>query len=327
MKLSSLGEFGFIRRIAAKCSSDPALLLGIGDDAAAFKVTDGKVLLATSDLLAEGVHFDLAWSDPFSLGKKSLSVNLSDIASMGGTPRFALLALAVPKDLPVEFLDSFISGFLQQAEYFGVTLIGGDTSASRGGLFITVTLFGEQYSDKIVSRSGAVAGDIICVSGTVGDASLGLDLLRRGIKEGWGVRRHLDPTPRVALGIGLADAGVPSAMIDISDGLLADLGHILEASGVGAVLDLESLPLSEAFTTAMAGSGDTLLNLPLSGGEDYELLFTLDPANLAAARLAAEAAGTEITVIGRLTEEPGIVMNNSAGIFLKKSGGHDHFAG
>lgn len=327
MKLSSLGEFGFIDRIAAQCGSDPALLLGIGDDAAAFRVSAGKVLLATSDLLAEGVHFDLAWSDPFSLGRKSLSVNLSDIAAMGGTPRFALLALAIPKDLPVEFLDAFMSGFLQQAESFGVTLIGGDTSSSKGGLFITVTLFGEQHSDKIVSRSGAAAGDIICVSGTVGDASLGLELLRSGIKEGWGVQRHLDPTPRVALGIGLANEGVPSAMIDISDGLLADLGHILKASAVGAALDLESLPLSETFTVALAGSGGALLNLPLSGGEDYELLFTLDPAKLAEARMVAEAAGTRITVIGSLTEEQGIVMNNAPSGFLKKSGGHDHFAG
>lgn len=327
MNLSAIGEFGFIRRIAAKCGSDPALILGIGDDAAAFRVSEGKVLLATSDLLAEGVHFDLAWSDPFSLGRKSLSVNLSDIASMGGTPRFALLALAVPKDLPVEFLDSFMSGFQQQAEQFGVTLIGGDTSASKGGLFITVTLFGEQYSDKIVSRSGAAAGDLICVSGTVGDASLGLDLLRSGISNGWVVSRHLDPTPRVALGIGLANAGLPTAMIDVSDGLLADLGHVLEASGVGAVLELESLPLSEAFKAAMAGSAGTLLNLPLSGGEDYELLFTLDPLKLAEARMTAAVAGTEITVIGSITAEQGIVVNGATGILLKQSGGHDHFAG
>lgn len=327
MKLSSLGEFGFIDRIAAQCGRDPALLLGIGDDAAVFKVSEGMVLLTTSDLLAEGVHFDLAWSDPFSLGRKSLSVNLSDIAAMGGTPRFVLLALAIPKDLPVEFLDSFMAGFLQQAACFGVTLIGGDTSASKGGLFITVTLFGEQHSDKIVSRSGAVAGDLICVSGTVGDASLGLDLLRSGIRDGWGVQRHLDPTPRVALGIGLANARLPSAMIDVSDGLLADLGHILKASAVGAVLDLETLPLSEAFKAALTSSGEALLNLPLSGGEDYELLFTLAPAKLADARLAAEAAGTEITVIGRITAEQGIVMNNASGGFLKKPGGHDHFAG
>jgi thiamine-monophosphate kinase len=327
LNLASIGEFGFIRRIAAKCGSDPALLLGIGDDAAAFKVSAGKVLLATSDLLADGVHFDLAWSDPFSLGQKSLSVNLSDIASMGGVPRFVLLALAIPKDLPVEFLDSFMSGFLQQAEKFGVTLIGGDTSASRGGLFITVTLLGEQFSDKIVSRSGAAPGDLICVSGTVGDASLGLNLLRKGIRAGWAVGRHLEPTPRVSLGIGLAEAGIPSAMIDISDGLLADLGHILESSAAGAQLDLEALPLSEEFKGALADSGGELINLSLSGGEDYELLFTLPESRLGEARQLAEATGTAVTVVGSITAAQGIVIKNDAGVFLGKAGGHDHFAG
>lgn len=326
MKLSAVGEFGFIRRIAAKTGGDPALLLGIGDDAAAAAISAGMILLSTADLLAEGVHFDLGWSDACSLGKKSLAVNLSDIAAMGGVPRYALLSLAIPPQLSLEFMESFISGFLDQAGKYGVTLIGGDTSSSKGGLVISVTLLGEQFPERIVRRSGAKAEELICVSGTLGDAALGLKRLQAGERQGEAVRSHLEPVPRVELGKTLAEAGIISAMIDISDGFAADLGHILAASGKGARVDIELLPRSADFRGAVPRDSADFHGLPLAGGEDYELLFTLPAANFAAARALAAATGTMVTAVGRITAESGLFLADAAGnCYETVCRGYDHF--
>lgn len=328
MKLSSLGEFGFIRRIAAQTGKDPSLLLGIGDDAAAAVISPGMALLSTADLLTEGVHFDLGWSDAYSLGKKSLAVNLSDIAAMGGRPRYALLSLAIPANMPLEFMDSFVNGFLEQAGKYGVTLIGGDTSASQGGLLISVALLGEQLPEQIVRRSGAREEELICVSGTLGDAALGLQLLRAGSRQGDAVRAHLDPVPRVELGRKLAEAGIASAMIDISDGFAADLGHILAASGTGARVNVDLLPRSVAFRDAVAEDSSGYTMLPLTGGEDYELLFTLPAARYAAARALAATAGTTVTEVGRITAGGGLLLADTAGnCYESVSCGYDHFAG
>lgn len=308
MKLSDIGEFGFIDTIKAKNRYSEGVLLGIGDDAAATSMTPGMVLLSTSDMLVQDVHFNLDWSDPASLGRKSLAVNLSDIAAMGGIPRYALLSLAIPSELPLEFMASFMSGFLEQADRFGVSLIGGDTSSSKTGLVISVTLLGEQYPDRIAKRSGACSGDIICVSGTPGDSALGLDLLKKGCRSGEAVLRHLDPVPRVELGKLLAEGRIPSAMIDISDGLSADLGHILESSSAGAKIRIDDLPLSDTFRGCVARDSHDFYRFPLSGGEDYELLFTLHPGQLKAAECAASLAGTAVSVIGEITEETGLLL-------------------
>ncbi len=327
MRLSALGEFGFIRKIAAKAGTDPSLLLGIGDDAAAAGISPGMILLSTADMLAEGVHFDLAWSDAYSLGKKSLAVNLSDIAAMGGLPRYALLSLAIPPELPLEFMESFVSGFLDQAAKYGVSLIGGDTSSSKGGLVISVTLLGEQLPEKIVRRSGARAEELVCVSGTLGDAALGLKRLQAGQRLGEAIRSHLDPVPRVELGKALAGAGIASAMIDISDGFAADLGHILAASGKGGRINIDLLPRSVEFRDSVAKDSADYNALPLSGGEDYELLFTLPGAMYATARTLAVAAGTTVTAVGRITADRGLFLADSAGnCYETVSCGYDHFA-
>ena len=327
MKLSALGEFGFIRGIAAKAGTDPTLLLGIGDDAAAAALSPGMILLSTADLLAEGVHFNLDWSDAYLLGKKSLSVNLSDIAAMGGIPRYALLSLAIPAAMPLEFMESFISGFLDQADKYGVTLIGGDTSASKGGLVISVTLLGEQFPEKIVRRSGAGTGELICVSGTLGGAALGLQQLLAGLREGEAVRCQLDPVPKVELGRALAAAGIASAMIDISDGFAADLGHILAASAKGARVNIDLLPLSDEFRESVPHGCPDYRALPLSGGEDYELLFTLPGSLLATAQSLAAAVGTTVTEVGGITAAHGLFLADSAGnCYETVSSGYDHFA-
>ena len=327
MKLSAIGEFGFINEIKKKIPTSPGVILGIGDDAALTALTPGMMLLSTSDMLVQEVHFDLAWTDSASLGRKSLAVNLSDIAAMGGIPRYALLSLAIPADLPLEFMESFMNGFLAQAHRYGVALIGGDTSASKAGLVINVTLLGEQYPDRVARRSGACSGDILCVSGTLGDSALGLDLLKTGCRAGDPVKRHIDPVPRVELGKLLAERGIPTAMIDISDGLLADLGHILAASSKGAKICMDDLPLSDSFKECVSRKAQNYYRLPLSGGEDYELLFTLPPALRKDAESAALIARTSVTVIGEITAETGLLLAFADGSsYETEVHGYDHFA-
>jgi thiamine-monophosphate kinase len=245
---------------------------------------------------------------------------------MGGIPRYALLALAVPPDLPLEFMDGFMTGFLEQAEKFNVTLIGGDTSASGAGLFMSITMLGEQYPDRIIKRSGAKKGDLICVSGTLGDSALGLKQLKAGIRSGSCISRHLDPTPRVMFGQALADNVCPSAMIDLSDGLCADIGHVLTASAKGAKICIDDIPLSAEFCSILQKSSHDYYNLPLSGGEDYELLFTLNPSKIAVAEDAARRTGTAVSVIGEITEQTGLFFAKKDGSnFSVSAAGYDHF--
>lgn len=327
MKLGELGEFGLIERIAGKSPRKSGVIIGIGDDAAAVESAAGLITLITTDMLVEGVHFDLDYSDPFSLGSKSLSVNLSDIAAMGGVPRYFLLSMAIPVDMPVEFIDAFVEGMLARGNEFGVSLIGGDTSSSCKGLIISVTLVGEQSPELVVSRAGALPGDLICVTGTLGDSALGLSLLKVGVRDGGAVRSHLDPFPRVREGIRLAGEKLPSAMIDISDGLLADLGHILDLSGAGASLFPERLPLSEEYLARQGLVGGDIYSLPLSGGEDYELLFTTPPDKITAVQSAMMEVGTRCTVIGEITAVPGITLLTATGTeYSPEHHGYNHFS-
>jgi thiamine-monophosphate kinase len=325
--LSEIGEFGFIRRIAGRIPAGGGVAVGIGDDAAAVEPAPGRLCLVTSDMMVEGVHFDLSFCDPISLGKKALAVNLSDIAAMGGEPRHFLLSLAVPPSLSLDFLDDCVQGMLQRAEEFGVVLIGGDTCSSPDRMVLSVTVLGDQLAGRIVRRSGARPGDHVCVTGTVGDSALGLDLLRKGTREGPAVTRHLDPAPRVREGRALAEAGIPSAMIDISDGLLADLGHILELSSVGACLHTEKLPLSPHFLERFPVSDQASLAMALAGGEDYELLFTAPPGKIPAARALMDEIGTAVTVIGTITVDRGLAVIGPDGAeFTVQGKGYDHFS-
>ncbi len=326
MTLKELGEFGFINRIATSAGSSGSVSLGIGDDAAAIIPTTGVQTLVTSDMLVEGIHFDLKFTAPFELGRKSLAVNLSDIAAMGSVPRFALLSLAIPPTLPLEFLDSFIAGFTDYGKMHGVTLIGGDTCSSTSGFVISVTLMGEQHAHRIVRRSGAVAGDLIYITGVVGDSALGLELLRRGERKGAAISRHLDPAPRNRAGFALAEQGIASAMIDVSDGLLADLGHLLKNSGGGARLLLRDLPLSTEYRQRTPELSNDLYTLALSGGEDYELLFTAPPDRKEEIRQLSTALELPITPVGEFCAESGIVIIAPDGApYTPSSRGFDHF--
>lgn len=323
MKLKELGEFGLIDRIARHVHTAPSVVLGIGDDAAALLPTPGNLTLITSDMLLEGVHFDLSFCDAASLGRKSLAVNLSDLAAMGAHPRQFLLGVALPVTASIEFMDGFMAGLLELSRQYGVTLVGGDTCASQGGLAISITALGEQVPERVVKRSGAAPGDLVCLTGTVGDAAAGLGELRKGVRSGYLVARQLDPTPRVAAGVALAEAGLPSAMIDVSDGVLQDLGHICELSGVGAMVDLESLPLSDEYREVC---GADPYALALSGGEDYELLFCLPKEKRGTAEELVQHLGLRFSVIGEVTPKGPVQLVAPGGVSYRlERAGFDHF--
>jgi len=327
VNLKELGEFGLIDRFAAGVADKASVRIGIGDDAAAFEPAEGHLSLVTSDMLIEGVHFDLALCDPLTLGRKSLAVNLSDLAAMGATPRYFLLSLAIPAALTVEFLDGFIAGIMQRAEQFGVTLVGGDTCSSKGGLVISVTAIGEQLPELVVRRSGARPGDLLFVTGTLGDSALGLKLLRKGERRGLLVERHLDPEPRVAAGILLAEAGVATAMIDVSDGLLADLGHILRLSNVGARVELKNVPLSPGYTEEISRLAGDPFSLALGGGEDYELLFTAPPLLKDRVITLMAECGVAVSLIGEITASGRLsVINVDGEEYQAAQRGYNHFA-
>jgi len=212
-------------------------------------------------------------------------------------------------------------------ERFGVSLIGGDTSSSQQGVIISVTVIGEQSRDMVVTRRGARPGDIICVTGTLGDSALGLSLLQRGLRVGAAISRHLDPTPRVREGIKLAEARIPTAMIDVSDGLLADLGHILDLSGGGARLFLDKLPLSADYLERYSATSEDIYALPLSGGEDYELLFTIPPEKIAAAQAVLMESGSVCAVIGEITAAAGLSLLTASGTeYTPAERGYNHFS-
>jgi thiamine-monophosphate kinase len=333
VSLGGLDEFGLISRITAGAKQGCGVVTGIGDDAAVTALTPGMQLLTSTDMLLEDVHFRRNWHDPYRLGRKSLAINISDIASMGGIPRWATLSLAIPADLPLDFLDLFSAGFLSMASDHGVSLIGGDTCASCTGLVISVTIMGEQLPDLIVRRSGSSPGDEIWVSGTLGDAALGLKLLEGGFDsiqppktvkspdcsqsgvEGHDflIARLLDPTPGTAAGLALATSGLVTAMIDVSDGVLSDFGHIAEMSEVGGTIQLDSLPHSDAFVDVSTTALSFPHHLALSGGEDYELCFTAPPAHREKITALMKNCGVHATPIGIVTSSKKLVVVKTDG--------------
>ncbi len=325
--IGQIGEFGLIERIRQGVGAHPALRLGIGDDCAAQALGGSEFLLTTTDMLIEEVHFRRAWTDLRTLGRKSVSVNVSDIAAMGGEPRALFLALGLPARMGVEELDEFAAGFLEAAAEYGAVLAGGDTCRSPGPLLICVTAEGAVPEKELVSRAGAREGDDIYVSGTLGESALALRLLQAAETPSPELaRRHHDPTARTALGRALAARGLATAMIDLSDGLLADLGHILKASGVGAVVDEVSLPLSPPFRKALDGAPE-LLELALSGGEDYELLFCAAPSHEAEVAALAAELRLPLTKVGRIGPAPqGLSLRDGFGrLRPPASRGFSHF--
>ena len=329
MKLLDRGEFQIIDYLKGQGQTAPGLVKGIGDDCAVISVSPGEQLLTTTDLLVESVHFDRSWTDMSRLGRKAVSVNVSDLAAMGARPRFLFLSLAIPDNLSIEDLDQLLAGFLQAAEDYGAVLSGGDTCRSAGGLALSVTAQGSAPVSTWIPRDGAAAGDEIYVTGTLGDSALALQKLsNKSDPDPFLLGRHLDPTARVATGLALSSAKIPTAMIDISDGLLGDLQHILNGSDVGATVTLGQLPLSSAFREELETDGG-LVDLALSGGEDYELLLTAPPGAEEVIGQIAEETGVPITRIGRINGASGEmkVLGPDGEITLPSTFGYKHFHG
>ena len=315
-------EFDLIAKHFTRAT--PGAVLGVGDDCALLAPTPGMQLAVSSDMLLEGRHFS-PQDSPAGLGHKSLAVNLSDLAAMGATPRWATLAIALPSANDA-WLTAFARGFFRLADLHGIELVGGDTT--RGPLTISITVMGEVPPGDALRRDGAQAGDDVWVSGVIGSAALAL-----AYRQGRLFMEQVDaakvlpalylPTPRVELGIALR--GLATSAIDISDGLLGDLGHLLERSHVGATIEfacLPTLPVAQAYLHEAVAR-----DCVLAGGDDYELCFTAPTGKREAIIAAACAVDVKVTRIGRITAEPGLAVIDSSGQPMTiDHTGYDHFA-
>lgn len=348
MELSAIGEFGLIERI--RKGLGPPLsqtLIGIGDDAAIFVSSEGRLLIATTDLLIEGVHFIAEFTPPYALGCKAIAVNVSDIAAMGGIPKHALVSLALPPGISVQFVEELYRGLKKEAAAFEVDIIGGDTSSSSSGVVLAVAVLGEVEPGSYLTRSGAKAGDTIWVTGRLGASAAGLAALQAGYRvQGAGVtgpgikglreeerealseviQAHLFPIPRVLEGRAIATKRLASAMIDVSDGLASDLGHICRESTVSAKVFRERLPLHPAVIVVGRLLGRDPLVYALQGGEDYELLFTSPREPPAIQEALAEEGLVPVTLVGEVVEGDGkcLLVEPDGGI-KPLTGGYEHF--
>ncbi|UCF71888.1 MAG: thiamine-phosphate kinase [Deltaproteobacteria bacterium] len=320
MKFSEIGEFGFIESIKKECvTSLKGVIKGIGDDCAVFGPYSGRLLLFTTDMLVEDIHFVRDTITPYQLGWKAIAVNLSDIAAMGGKPLFILISLAIPVEMDVELIQDFYKGMKDICRHYKVDIVGGDTVASPDTLTINVSLIGEVKENEILYRSGARPGDKIFLTGAVGDSSAGLKILKNEISPpdsigGHFIKAHNEPKPLIETGRIIATSRLASAMIDLSDGLLSDLGHICKESGVGAILFRSKIPLSSQLKSLASIANFNPLDLALSGGEDYVLLLTVPEAKIQDLDLLSkDKRPSPLYLIGEIREQGGIRMVNDDG--------------
>lgn len=332
MQIERLGEFGFIQRIENIFQTkNSSIILGIGDDAAVIKPTRGKYLLFSTDTLREDIHFRKDYSSFYDIGWKSVAVSISDIAAMGGTPRYLLLSLAIPAKTSVKDLDNLLKGIADVTERYDVSLIGGNVSGAKGGITVDTTVIGEVPKTGGVTRSGASAGDLIYVTGRVGGSAIGMELLKGSVKNAYSktvILNHLRPVPRVKEGLIIRTHRLATAMIDISDGLLSDIGHVCEQSMVGACIYSNLIPLPEVPDNLKKWLAKDLLFYALYGGEDYELLFTVRKRNRDRLEDIFEREGLKITYIGEVvSKDTGISIIDEKGKKKKiNPAGYDHFS-
>jgi len=338
----SSSEFDFINALRQRVgpAATQSLIAGIGDDAAVVRGTAGKETVITADLLVEDIDFRRTTTPPYLLGHKALAVSLSDIAAMGSRPLWSLVSIGVPEDVwQTDFVDRLYDGLLDLANRYGVQLIGGDTSRTTKQIVIDSIVTGECAAGMSVKRSGARDGDQIFVTGSLGAAAAGLRLIERGAhlaeqnladedsqKLDHVLLRQLRPEPRVGWGIVLGEERLATAMIDLSDGLSSDLNHFCDASGVGARIDSFLLPIDQQVRELCGRRALDPLQLALHGGEDFELLFTVKPDNVA--RLPRRVDGVEIKRIGEITSAPeGVKISEGQRVWELKPGGWMHFPG
>lgn len=311
-----MGEFELIARYFAPLTAGAKGAFGLDNDAAVLRLGPDEGLVTTVDTMIQGRHF--LDCPPGLVARKLLRVNLSDLAAMGAAPLGYLLAAAWPDDIEEAWIAGFSAGLAADQAEFGVTLLGGDTTATPGPMTLSLTAFGKVRGKRVLDRGALRAGDDLYVSGTIGDAALGLRALR-GELDGLAapekaalVDRYRLPRPRVALGQALLTEGLARSALDVSDGLAADLGHLLESSGVGAEVARDSVPASDAALRALGLLGAPREEL-LIGGDDYELLFAAAPTEGPAVAALAERLDLPITRIGRVRETPGLTLRDAAG--------------
>ncbi len=334
MRIREIGEFGLIDRIARSLPPPgEGVIVGIGDDVAVLQSSD-RHILATCDIQVEGVHFLREKISPYQLGRKAVAINVSDIAAMGGLPRYLLVSLVLPKETEVEFVDGLYAGMQEECSRWGAEIVGGNMAHSPDGIIVDLFLLGEVEPERLLRRSGARVGDRVLVTGTLGDSAAGLALLLHpealcpAVHRDFALPRHLTPTPRLWEGRAVARSGLATAAIDVSDGLASDIGHICEMSRVGVRLWADALPISDAARAIAGAVAADPLEWALFGGEDYELLFTA-PADQAEdlARQVREETGTPVAIIGEITPaQEGMTLLQANGVALPlRKGGWDHF--
>ncbi|MFZ1918299.1 MAG: thiamine-phosphate kinase [Terriglobales bacterium] len=314
-----LGEKDLIRRIRGLAGGGSAVVTGIGDDAAVLRIPPRHELLVTTDFTIENVHFHREWHRPEVVGWRCLTRGLSDIAAMGGEPLAAFLSVALGGDVPQKWVEAFLKGLLELAKKHKVPLAGGDTAQSAGGIQADIVVVGSVPKGQAVLRSGAKPGDGIYVTGQLGASAMALDRLREGLPLGAERSRHFRPEPRVDIGRWLREKGIPSSMIDVSDGLSTDLEHICQESCVGVDIDVDAIP------RARAGRGEgkfVALEYALHGGDDYELVFT------SSRPVPSKVKGVSITRIGRTTASQKMRLIEAVGkINPLEARGWEHFKG
>ncbi|UCG38268.1 MAG: thiamine-phosphate kinase [bacterium] len=331
MKISDIGEFGLIDIIESRAGrSSYPVLIGIGDDASVLDVDPRDDVVTTTDMLVEGIHFLLDKTPPADLGFKSHAVNLSDIASMGAIPVQSFLSLGLPPGTEVSQVEEFIDGFLEAGP--GVQLSGGDTVSSPSGWLISVTVIGKAPSGKVLRRDAARPGETIWLCGPVGDSAAGLALLSGQMSASdenqarFLVEKHNRPRPQMRMGRILLQSDISRCAIDVSDGLLQDLGHICRRSDVGADIAVEDVPLSPQLREFARFNGADPLRWALGGGEDYSLIFTVSPEREDLLRRILEQEGIGAVPVGRTSEERGIRLTQGGQPFkLPEHWGYNHF--
>jgi thiamine-monophosphate kinase len=331
VRLSQTGEFGLIKRMR-RIIEDPSdeIVLGIGDDAAVVHPKSGSCLVLTTDALIEGVHFDLRYTPFDALGWKALAVNLSDVAAVGGVPSYALISLALPESWSVENVESFYRGLKRCGKAYGCKIIGGDTTRSVGKGFISISVVGYVNQNSIASRSGAQEGELLCVTGNLGGARAGLEALQKNEEKPLfkkSIQRFLKPLPRIAEAGTLIRELHVSSMIDISDGLASDAGHLCEESGLGCILWEEAIPIHPDAKAWAEKTGESPARFALTSGEEYELLFTVDKKRFD--RWTSPDQGEKrfpVTSIGEMVHrKKGMRIKRGEKTVLLSEKGWDHF--
>jgi thiamine-monophosphate kinase len=327
LTVADIGERSLIARIKARVSMPSWVVIGPGDDAAVIQPQRGTFDVVTTDAQVEGVHFDRRFVPPDAIGHRALAVNLSDLAAMGASPRAALLSLALPPSLDLVDFERLVDGVLAVAATHRVTLIGGNITQTSGPLTVDITAIGSVRPRKALTRSGACPGDAVYVTGSLGEAAVGLQRLQAVAGAGLDacVARYLRPQPRIRAGMLLGRNRAASSCMDVSDGLADCVRQVAEASGVGMTLDAAAIPVSAEVREAQTRRERDPLEPALSGGDDYELFFTVRPAHRGRLRMVCQQLGDlPITLIGVVTKGRELLMRDQNGM-RPLPGGYEHF--